>query len=813
RTPKEVSKEVSEVQIDIPRAGHKYPLGLARFMASSHVVMGHLFARGVIEPLYFFGWGFTWVPWFFMLSGFVLFSAYLNKPKTDSMFGYVLRRSGTIYPLYAFAFLLGKVRGNIYTEWPTLLAQSFLMQAWVPYFTENALQMHCWFLSCMVVYWFFFPPMSKALKDIGLLQTWLLMIFFFFLPWLLILIPLYTHEEVDWYKEHDFYQTDSYLDLGVIMLKYHPICYFHVFILGMLLAKLRQLLDVHARSLPHGCFSWRNPYNLVLQFIAPLGYAGVFIVFSDQDLDAKAWGYKLSARVSVLLPFQAMILFGLAGLPSLPFPLFSYAFSMMDFLENYSYAVYVFQFLLYALWPQTGHVNLPLFLVFVYASAYIIGNCIQQPLQKWWAAHPNGQLAVPFLLAAFFMAGCFCPTFGESVPTMEDLPRVIRLNEAMVDMDLGLTDAGHVGPGEGAAIINPSVLLKDDEVIVLARRHRRETRQQNGWYEAPDGERTKAVIIEQVWHSTILMGSQKFRDQTLVTQMFDHWPRSNMSLLGNLSLDSWDGLSTKDGDAWRDLCVVERWIPSNKTLMRLVVTGPEDPKIVTTGTGYEIAFDSQPPKSVTTCRRNTKGMLDSVAQMYLASGVQNTERWRPTRAYRLSYGPYDVAEKNWIPFVYQGKTYFVYTPVPHVIVSAKEEGESKMLYSTTFHPLHQLRQKWPQVEIRGSAQAILVDAPNLTQNLPRPHYLALLHLFDTSTKRYAHHAYRFQHEPPFMILQVSSQLPLSEAAATPNGVAFAFASGLAVKGNTVLVTYGAGDREARALVMTMEKLDAFFHCG
>ena len=87
-----------------------------------------------------------------------------------------------------------------------------------------------------------------------------------------------------------------------------------------------------------------------------------------------------------------------------------------------------------------------------------------------------------------------------------------------------------------------------------------------------------------------------------------------MSLLGNLSLDSWDGLSTKDGDAWRDLCVVERWIPSNKTLMRLVVTGPEDPKIVTTGTGYEIAFDSQPPKSVTTCRRNTKGMLDSVAQ-------------------------------------------------------------------------------------------------------------------------------------------------------------------------------------------------------
>ena len=60
---------------------------------------------------------------------------------------------------------------------------------------------------------------------------------------------------------------------------------------------------------------------------------------------------------------------------------------------------------------------------------------------------------------------------------------------------------------------------------------------------------------------------------------------------------------------------------------------------------------------------------------------------------------------------------------------------------------------------------------------------------------------------------MSSQLPLSEAAATPNGVAFAFASGLAVKGNTVLVTYGAGDREARALVMTMEKLDVTWQDG
>jgi len=49
-----------------------------------------------------------------------------------------------------------------------------------------------------------------------------------------------------------------------------PIC--QVFLLGMLLAKLRQLLDQHARACKEGCFSWRNPYVIVLQFVAPCGY-------------------------------------------------------------------------------------------------------------------------------------------------------------------------------------------------------------------------------------------------------------------------------------------------------------------------------------------------------------------------------------------------------------------------------------------------------------------------------------------------------------------------------------------------------------
>lgn len=49
--------------------------------------------------------------------------------------------------------------------------------------------------------------------------------------------------------------------------------------------------------------------------------------------------------------------------------------------------VYVFQFLCYAVWPQTGLVNLALFLVWTYASAYLLAKCVQQPIQRLELVH------------------------------------------------------------------------------------------------------------------------------------------------------------------------------------------------------------------------------------------------------------------------------------------------------------------------------------------------------------------------------------------------------------------------------------------
>ena len=60
----------------------------ARILGSLHVTLGHLYQSGLLTTLsrypgflrfgYFCSWGFTWVPWYMMLSGYVLTHAELK---------------------------------------------------------------------------------------------------------------------------------------------------------------------------------------------------------------------------------------------------------------------------------------------------------------------------------------------------------------------------------------------------------------------------------------------------------------------------------------------------------------------------------------------------------------------------------------------------------------------------------------------------------------------------------------------------------------------------------------------------------------
>ena len=129
-------------------------LNAARIGASIHIVVGHLHQmgalRGELRGVYFFSWGYTWVPWFFMLSGFVLTHARMrstNPTRRENVAVFLQKRTAVIYPMYALCLLLALLvqwwRDRALPNWWVVLSQGLLVQSWVPWLPEQSLQLHC----------------------------------------------------------------------------------------------------------------------------------------------------------------------------------------------------------------------------------------------------------------------------------------------------------------------------------------------------------------------------------------------------------------------------------------------------------------------------------------------------------------------------------------------------------------------------------------------------------------------------------------------------------------------------------------------
>jgi hypothetical protein len=100
-----------------PLRGPRLALGPMRYIASVHIVMGHLSQCFKLDDGRLAcpvgdaatnGWGFTWVPWFMMLSGFVLTFARLNSKSPDKREGsitFLLARLRSVYPVYLCGLL------------------------------------------------------------------------------------------------------------------------------------------------------------------------------------------------------------------------------------------------------------------------------------------------------------------------------------------------------------------------------------------------------------------------------------------------------------------------------------------------------------------------------------------------------------------------------------------------------------------------------------------------------------------------------------------------------------------------------------
>lgn len=125
-------------------------LGFARYLASVHIVLGHMYQGNHLGSFHSFNrFGFTWVPWFFMLSGFIL-SCSEDKRRQKGATGvgriaYICRRLETMYPVYIIGVVativtLWTIQGAAFLPLPTdVMVSVLLMQGWIPSILEDGL--------------------------------------------------------------------------------------------------------------------------------------------------------------------------------------------------------------------------------------------------------------------------------------------------------------------------------------------------------------------------------------------------------------------------------------------------------------------------------------------------------------------------------------------------------------------------------------------------------------------------------------------------------------------------------------------------
>lgn len=397
-------------------------------------------------------------------------------------------------------------------------------------------QVHCWFLSALLAFWLAFGPACRLLERTvtSLERACALLLLCSSLPWLAVAFPACLGGDPEWYRAHRTGASGTSLDLAVAFLKFHPLCYLHVFVYGMCLARTRQLaLAADAARGESGSAPLRRLVAAAASHGASVGLTGLLLLFSLPAL--RPVGFKLSARLSVLLPLQGLLLFGLctshaapaSALP--PDPLARLCSRAPDrSLGEVAYAQYVVHMLVIAAWPtpRLGLVDLALFFLLLLPLSYLCARLITRPAAQLWVRLSGpARAAAPFAVAALLCAAAqldasvrqrpwaagrgaspppACPPPGPPPPLPP--PVVVLRHGGAVDVALNWSVEGGGSEG-GRRLINPSLLWVGGgpnrsraTLVRAARLHGTACSSQRGLWSGEE-----VTQLTTTWHSDIVL--------------------------------------------------------------------------------------------------------------------------------------------------------------------------------------------------------------------------------------------------------------------------------------------------------------------
>jgi len=319
--------------------------------------------------------GYVFVSFFFVISGFILYYNYANRPGGVNAVDFWVARASRLYPVYLLTMLVSIPMLAI--EWQArshgqfvigVITTPLLIQGFFPRLATfwNTVS---WTLSCEVALYLLFPWLVKVRlpKNVGKLIVMGLGF------WLLGMVPHMIYLATN--PDHLAHAPDRY-SYGVYIefLKYTPLPYLCTFLCGITIGKIHEeaKLGVRGRMIVGLCgfaAAWFCCYHLEAQMPYILVHGGL------------------------LTPVFGAIILGLAG----PSPLASlFSWRPLVAIGTSTYALYLLHFNVYQLihdhhLPERLHVawiDPWISYVFVVLLAMAVRKWVEHPFQilitNWW---------------------------------------------------------------------------------------------------------------------------------------------------------------------------------------------------------------------------------------------------------------------------------------------------------------------------------------------------------------------------------------------------------------------------------------------
>jgi len=339
------------IRTQLQPCGYLDSIGFIRFIAAIHILLCHYYGHIGL----WVNWGYSWVPWFFCLAGFLLTETAPKEHIPISFF--LMKRSVTILPLHYLALIISlasryqdfwnvpNYNCNIVptTSW-SFITQIFLIHSWLPCGGQGfPWNNPAWFLSCLFFFWIIFLPLNNLFAYLS--QTRLMIVCCMCFAWSFTgTFIISTYSLNIWNR----------MDNGIIFRLFastHPLCFWQTFVFGMCLRRLQ---------IPENIIPWCTPASLIF----------LFILFNIGPWNNFFWW----EHGLLSLPHGALII----GLSYGADPI-SRALKKVSFLGQLSYGIYILQNPVWALIPYVaGFLNpiTPTAVMYSQWFAFVLYLCI-----------------------------------------------------------------------------------------------------------------------------------------------------------------------------------------------------------------------------------------------------------------------------------------------------------------------------------------------------------------------------------------------------------------------------------------------------